>query len=95
MDFVSDQLGNGRRFRVQNIVDDYSREIVLQIVDFSISGYRVVRELDQLERKLPKSIVCDNGPEFTCKAMFLWAKKAGTKLHFIQPDKTTRDAFVG
>ena len=94
MDFVSDQLANGRRFRILNIVDDYSREIVLQIVDFSISGYRLARLLDQLERKLPKTIVCDNGPEFTCKAMFFWAKKAGTKLHFIQPGKPTQNAFV-
>lgn len=94
MDFVSDQLANGRRFRVLNIVDDYTREIVLQVVDFSISGYRVARELDRLERKLPKSIVCDNGPEFTCKAMFFWSKKTGTKLHFIQPGKPTQNAFV-
>ncbi len=94
MDFVSDQLANGRRFRVLNIVDDYSREIVLQIVDFSISGYRVARELDRLERRLPKVIVCDNGPEFTCKAMFFWSKKTGTKLHFIQPGKPTQNAFV-
>ena len=94
MDFVSDQLANGRRFRVLNIVDDYTREIVLQVVDFSISGYRVARELDRLERKLPKTIVCDNGPEFTCKAMFFWSKKTGTKLHFIQPGKPTQNAFV-
>ncbi len=94
MDFVSDQLANGRRFRVLNIVDDYSREYVLQIVDFSISGERLARELDQLDRKLPKTIVCDNGPEFTCKAMFFWSKRVGVKLHFIQPGKPTQNAFV-
>ena len=94
MDFVSDQLANGRRFRVLNIVDDYSREFVLQLADFSISGNRVGRELDQLTRKLPKTIVCDNGPEFTSKALFFWAKKAGVKLHFIQPGKPTQNAFV-
>jgi putative transposase len=48
MDFVSDQLANGRRFRVLNVVDDYSRECVLQIVDFSISGQRLGRELSRL-----------------------------------------------
>src|SRR5210317_1315466 len=53
MDFVSDQLANGRRFRVLNVIDDYSRECVLQVVDSSISGQRVARELDRLERKLP------------------------------------------
>ena len=94
MDFVSDQLANGRRFRVLNVVDDYSREIVLQVVDFSISGERVARELDRLDRALPKTIVCDNGPEFTCKSMFFWAKRTGTKLHFIQPGKPTQNAFV-
>ena len=94
MDFVSDQLANGRRFRVLNIVDDYTREIVLQVVDFSISDHRVARELDRLERSLPKSIVCDNGPEFTCKAMFFWSRRTGTKLPFIQPGKPTQNAFV-
>ena len=70
MDFVSDQLSCGRRFRVLNIVDDYSREIVGQIVDTSITGAMVARFLDQLAqtRGLPKRIVCDNGTEFTSKA---------------------------
>jgi putative transposase len=94
IDFVSDQLANGRRFRVLNVVDDFSRECVLQIVDFSISGHRVTRELDNLNRPLPKTIVCDNGPEFTSKAMFFWAKRTGVKLHFIQPGKPTQNAFV-
>lgn len=94
MDFVSDQLANGRRFRVLNVVDDFTREYVLQIVDTSISGERITRELDRLKRTLPKSIVCDNGPEFTCKAMFFWSKRAGVKLHFIQPGKPTQNAFV-
>ena len=96
MDFMSDQLANGRRFRVLNIVDDYSRECVLQIVDFSISGQRLARELDKVIRRRegPKTIVCDNGPEFTCKAMFFWAKRTGVKLHFIQPGKPTQNAFV-
>ena len=94
IDFVSDQLANARRFRVLNIVDDYSRECVSQIVDFSISGQRLAREFDRLTRQLPKTIVCDNGPEFTSKAMFFWAKRAGVKLHFIQPGKPTQNAFV-
>lgn len=94
MDFVSDQLANGRRFRVLNVVDDFSRECVLQLADTSISGQRVARALDQLGRPLPKTIVVDNGPEFTCKAMFFWAKLAGVKLHFIQPGKPTQNAFV-
>ena len=94
VDFVSDQLANGRRFRVLNVVDDFSRECVKQIVDFSISGERLSREFDQLKRQLPKTIVCDNGPEFTSKAMFFWSKRCGVKLHFIQPGKPTQNAFV-
>jgi len=94
MDFVSDQLANGRRFRVLNIVDDFSREYVLKIVDFSISGQRLARELDASGRKLPRTIVCDNGSEFTSKAMYFWAKQTGVKLHFIQPGKPTQNAFV-
>jgi len=96
MDFVSDQLANGRRFRVLNVVDDFSRECVLQVVDFSISGQRLARELDRLaeRRPLPKTIVCDNGPELTSKALFFWSRRTGVKLHFIQPGKPTQNAFV-
>jgi putative transposase len=94
IDFVSDQLANGRRIRVLNLVDDFSHECVLQVADFSISGVRLTRELDKLARQQPKTIVCDNGPEFTSKAMFFWAKRHGITLHFIQPGKPTQNAFV-
>ena len=96
MDFVSDQLANGRRFRVLNMVDDFSRECVLQVVDFSISGQRLTRELDRLaaHRPLPKAIVCDNRPELTSKAMFFCSRQSCVKLHFIQPGKPTQNAFV-
>ena len=94
MDFMSDQLAPGRRFRVLNIVDDFSRESVAQIPSFSISGHRVAYELDRLDRPLPETIVCDNGPEFTSKAMFFWSRRTGVRLHFIQPGKPTQNAFV-
>ena len=96
MDFVSDQLSDGRRFRVLNIVDDYSREMVGQLVSVSITGHQVARCLTQLgeARGLPKSIVCDNGTEFTSKAMFFWARENNVKLNFIQPGKPTQNAFV-
>ena len=96
LDFVSDQLANGRRFRVLNVVDDFTRECVLQVVDFSISGQRLARELDHLteHRPLPNTIVCDNGPELTGKALFFWSRHTGVKLHFIQPGKPTQNAFV-
>ena len=96
MDFVSDQLASGRRFRVLNIVDDYSRECVGQLTDTSISGCRVARYLNELmsTRGKPKAVVCDNGPEFTSKAMFFWSKEQSIKINFIQPGKPTQNAFV-
>jgi len=96
LDFMSDQLANGRRFRVLNIVDDYSRECIGQIVDVSISGQRLSRYLDELliYRSKPHSIVMDNGPELTSKAMFLWSQRTQVNLHFIQPGKPTQNAFV-
>ena len=93
IDFVSDQLADGRRFRVLNIVDDFTRECVGQLVDTSISGARLTRFMDSLGRK-PKTIVCDNGPELTSKAMFFWSRERTIKLHFIQPGKPTQNAFV-
>lgn len=96
MDFVSDQLSNGRRFRVLNVIDDFSKEVVGQLVSVSITGFQVARFLTQLieERSKPKSIVCDNGTEFTSKAMFFWSYEVGVKLAFIQPGKPTQNAFV-
>jgi putative transposase len=96
LDFVSDQLASGRRFRILNIVDDYSRECVGQLIDTSISGTAVSHFLDELgtTRGLPKTLVSDNGTEFTSKAMFLWAQRTGVTLHFIQPGKPTQNAFI-
>lgn len=96
MDFVSDQLSNGRRFRVLNVKDDHSRELIGQLVAHSISGAMVSRFLDQLigQRSAPDQITCDNGTEFTSKAMFFWQKSSGVRLAFIQPGKPTQNAFV-
>ena len=96
MDFVSDALGTGRRFRCLTIVDDGTRQSPAIIPDTSISGVRVVRELDRLagERGLPKTLVLDNGPEFTSRAMAFWAQSRGINLHFIDPGKPTQNAFI-
>jgi len=96
MDFVSDQLANGRRFRVLNVIDDFSREMVGQLVSVSISGRQVARFLSHLFelRSKPQNIICDNGTEFTSKAMFFWSKESGVALGFIQPGKPTQNAFV-
>lgn len=96
IDFVHDQLSCGRRFRVLNVVDDFTRECVGQLVDTSITGVRLARYLDQLTEQYgkPKIIVCDNGTELTSKAMFFWSQEKMVKLHFIQPGKPTQKAFV-
>jgi putative transposase len=96
LDFVSDALWNHRRFRVLNIVDDFTRECPGQIIDTSISGVRLARFLDELASThgLPKEIVLDNGPELTSKAMFLWSQRTGVALRFIDPGKPIQNAYV-
>ena len=96
LDFVPDQRADGRRIRVMNSVDDCPRKCVGQRVDTSISGIRLARYLDELAltRPLATSIVLDNDPELTSKAMFFWAQKTGVKRCFIQPGKPTQNAFV-
>ena len=96
MDFMSDQFATGRRVRILNVVDEYSRECLGQLVDVSIAGARVSRLLDHLaiERGSPQAIVLDNGPEFTSKALFLWAQRTGVHLRFIQPGKPSQNALV-
>ena len=96
MDFVSDALATGRKFRSLTIVDDGCRQSPAIVVDSSISGVRVTRELDRLAetRGLPRTLVLDNGPEFTSRAMVLWAKARGVNLHFIDPGKPVQNAFI-
>lgn len=96
MDFVADHLSNGRRFRVLNVVDDFTREMVGQLVSVSINGRMVARFLTDLidARSKPVSIVCDNGTEFKSKAMLFWSEEANVKLSFIQSGKPMQNAFV-
>jgi putative transposase len=97
MDFVYDQLANRRRFRILNVIDDFSREMIGQLVMFSISGHQVARFLNQLieARKAPSRIVCDNGAELTSKIMFFRSKESRVRLGFIQPGKPTQNTFFG
>jgi putative transposase len=96
MDFVADRIENGRRLRIFNLIDNYTKECVGNIVDTSIGGCRVARELDKIIefRNKPKAIVCDNGPEFTSGKMFDCSQESGVDLSFIQPGKPQQNAFV-
>ena len=96
MDFVSDSLYNGRRFRTLTVVDDLSKECPVLEVDHSLTGQRVARVLERvaLTRGLPDLITVDNGPEFISKALDAWAHANGVKLHFIQPGKPTQNAYI-
>jgi putative transposase len=96
MDFVSDVTWSGRRFRIFAVVDDFTRETLALVVDTSLGGARVARVLDELValRGAPVMIVCDNGPEFTSKALDAWAYQRGVKLHFIRPGKPVENAYV-
>jgi len=95
VDFVHDQLSNGRRFRILNIIDDVTKECLAAIADTSISGRRVARELTTLieRRGRPKLIVSDHGTEFTSNAMLAWSQAARLTWHFIAPGKPMQNGI--
>jgi putative transposase len=95
VDFVHDQFAHGRRFRIFNVIDDVTKECLAAVVDTSISGHRVARELtDLIERRgKPGLIVSDNGTEFTSNAMLDWAERTGVAWHFIAPGKPMQNGI--
>lgn len=96
MDFVTDALADGRAFRCFTLVDDFTRESLAIEVNHSLPALRVLQVLDRLARTrgLPRSIVCDNGPEFAGRAMDLWAHRSGVALDFIRPGKPVENAYI-
>jgi putative transposase len=96
LDFVSDTLASGRKFRMLTVVDDFSRECVALVVDNSLSGIRVARELDQVleMRGTPCMVVSDNGTEFTSRAILAWQEERGVEWHYIAPGKPTQNGFI-
>jgi putative transposase len=88
---ISNELACGRRLRAFNVVDDDTRECILQSVEFSISGQRLANALDRRtqRRRLPKTLSCHNGPELTCKEIFFWSRRTQVRLHFIYLGKST------
>ncbi|MDI7223740.1 integrase core domain-containing protein [Leptospira santarosai] len=96
MDFMSDSLYSGRRFRILNIIDDYGRLVIATQPEFSIPSERVVRILNEAVKiyGLPKQIVVGNGPEFTSKSFLKWTQEKGIDIHFTTPGKPTENAFI-
>ena len=96
LDFVADQLVDGRRFRVLVVVDDFTRECLALVVDSSLSGIRVARELDTLigARGKQLTIVSDNGTELTSRAILQWQQDQGVEWHYIAPGKPMQTDVV-
>jgi len=96
MDFMSDQLASGQRFRVLNVVDDFTRECLVMHVGTSITGADVARLLTAVlaERAQPAMIVTDNGPEFISKVLDQWAHERGIIQHFNHPGKPVENAYI-
>lgn len=96
MDFVSDQLFNGRRLRVLTLVDNHTRESLALHVGQRIRGIDVVTILERVTKQhgLPKRIQVDNGPEFISKDLDRWAYWNHVELDFSRPGKPTDNALI-
>ena len=96
MDFMHDQLSDGRTYRLFNVIDDYNREGLIIDADFSLPAERVIRSLEQLIewRGKPQAIRCDNGPEYVSHKLIAWAKKQRIDINYIQPGKPQQNAYV-
>jgi len=96
VDFMSDALWDGRKFRLLNIVDDYNREVLHIEADTSLPAVRLIRSLEYLKefRGLPRMIRVDNGPEFISSKLDMWCKDHQITLLFIQPGKPMQNGYV-
>jgi putative transposase len=96
LDFLSDALSDGRRFRILGVMDQCCRECLRLTADTSIGGDRVVRELEAVvrERGKPSCIVSDNGTELTSRAVLQWAQDQSIEWHYITPGKPTENGFT-
>lgn len=98
IDFMSDNLVDGRKFRLFNVIDDFNRESLAIEVDTSIPSLRVIRVLEKLveQRGCPQNIRCDNGPEFISHKLSEWCheEKRKINLQFIQPGRPMQNAYI-
>lgn len=95
MDFMSDSMVGGRRFRTFNLIDDCTRDLAIEI-DTSLSSKRIIRTLERviLDRGKPNIIRTDNGPEFTSKDLELWASDHEIQIQFIQPARPMQNGYI-
>jgi len=96
MDFMSDSLSNGKKFRTLNVIDDFNRESLAIEIDYSLTSHRVTRVLDNIAiyRGYPKCIRVDNGPEFVSQTLNDWAKEHDVSIIYIQPGKPAQNAYI-
>lgn len=96
MDFMADRLGDGRAFRLLNVLDDFNREGLGIEVDFSLPAERVIRSLNRIIdwRGKPESIRVDNGSEYASGKLLAWAEKRHISIRYIQPGKPQQNAYV-
>ena len=96
MDFMAERLGDGRAFRLLNVLDDFNREGWGIEVDFSLPAERVIRSLDRIIewRGKPGTIRVDNGPEYISGKLQIWAEKQGISIQHIQPGQPQQNAYI-
>lgn len=96
IDFMSDSLVDGRKFRMLNVMDDFNRESLAIEVDTSLPSLRVIRVLEKLiaQRGKPLHIRTDNGPEFISHKLQQWCEYHNITLQYIQPGKPTQNAYI-